>query len=149
MSSTVSHLPPIPPLSPTPTGGTSAQLMQHTRSYDLNHLHPNVNAHGQRRPTTNSSSSATASGSGTSGAASVIVLPDGTILSSAGTGSNPEGRTIAETVAHSSANSPWNVLIMHVLPVFGGGPVHTSIEELKYVDVPFVTPSVDDSHRPN
>lgn len=128
VSSTVSHLPPIPPLSPTPTGGSGpgtypASLLSGRAVYDLNNLHP----HGGplRRPPTAASSS--------SAQGSVIILPDGTVLSSAGTGSNAEGRTVAETMAHSSANSPWNVLIMHVLPVFGGGSVHTSIEELKYV----------------
>lgn len=90
-------------------------------AYDLNHLHPHTIS--SRRTNTALSSSAHTG--------SVIVLPDGTVLSSAGTGSNAEGKTVAETMAHSSANSPWNVLIVHVLPVFGGGPVHTSIEELK------------------
>jgi hypothetical protein len=67
------------------------------------------------------------------------VLPDGTVLSSAGTGSTGTGenRTVAETMAHSSAGSPWNVLLMHVLPIFGGGEVKTSIEELKYVNDDF------------
>lgn len=129
VSSTVSHLPPIPPLSPTPTGGSGpgshpASFLSTRTSYDLNHLHPHGGA--IRRPTTGPTSSSSSSTQG-----SVIVLPDGTVLSSAGTGSNAEGRTIAETMAHSSANSPWNVLIMHVLPIFGGSSVHTSIEELK------------------
>jgi hypothetical protein len=38
---------------------------------------------------------------------------------------------MAETMAHSSAGSPWNLLIMHALPVFGGAAINTSIEELK------------------
>ena len=126
VSSTVSHLPPIPPLSPTFAGSSiphQHNLGAPRAGYDLNHLHPHT-ASSRRSNTTNSSAPHTGS---------VIVLPDGTVLSSAGTGSNPEGRTVFETMALTSGNSPWNVLIVHVLPVFGGGPVHTSIEELKSV----------------
>ena len=128
VSSTVSHLPPIPPLSPTPTGNSStvsSQIFPHTRSYDLNRLHPNAST---RKPP--SLPSVPSNHTGQTGGA-VIVLPDGTVLSSAGTGSTGEGRTVAETMAHSSAGSPWNVLVLHVLPLFGGGEIKSSIEDLK------------------
>jgi hypothetical protein len=127
VSSTVSHLPPIP-LSPTPTGNSSSvssQIYPTTRGYDLTHLHPNTST---KRPPSIPSSSPSHS---TQAGGAVLVLPDGTVLSSAGTGSTGENQRVAETMAHSSANSPWNVLLMHVLPLFGGAEVKTPVEELK------------------
>jgi len=126
VSSTVSHLPPIP-LSPTPTGNSSSvssQIFPHSRTYDLNHLHPHTST--KKPPSIPPLTSAHSNQPG-----AVIVLPDGTVLSSAGTGSTGENQRVAETMAHSSANSPWNVLLMHVLPLFGGAEVKTPVEELK------------------
>ena len=43
------------------------------------------------------------------------------------------GRTLMETMAHSSPNSPWSLMTVHVLPLFAGGHLKTPIEDLKWV----------------
>ncbi|TXT08858.1 hypothetical protein VHUM_02986 [Vanrija humicola] len=35
-----------------------------------------------------------------------------------------------QTILHSSPNSPWSLLTVHVLPVFAGSPLKTAIEDL-------------------
>ena len=63
---------------------------------------------------------------------SVVVLPNGTTLS---TGTNQptksDGRHVMDAIHHSSPNSPWSLLTVHVLPLFAGGPLKTPIEDLK------------------
>lgn len=47
------------------------------------------------------------------------------------------GRTLMETMAHSSPNSPWSLMTVHVLPLFAGGHLKTPIEDLKWVHLTF------------
>lgn len=71
-----------------------------------------------------------------SGSSSMILLPDGTALPVGNGVSDAEGvggRSVTETVAHSSPNSPWSLLTIHVLPLFAGSPLKTAIEDLKWV----------------
>ncbi|ORX38306.1 HbrB-like-domain-containing protein [Kockovaella imperatae] len=109
VSSTLSHLPPLP----SPSGSTSPYQSTPTL------LNP--------RPTSprpvNSVIPILSSSSG-------IVLPDGTTLSR---DAERPGRNMADAIAHSSPSSPWSVLTVHVLPLFAGGPLKTPIEDLNHL----------------
>jgi len=142
VTSSLSQLPPLPPLSPTPTGNSSFShsQQQYPQTYQSNHLHPVPSS----KPHTISTSSSYATLPYTSrpalptptSSSSVVVLPDGTVLPTA---SNERerphevgsGRSVQETLAHSSPSSPWSILTVHVLPLFAGGPLRTPIEDLK------------------
>lgn len=140
VSSTLSHLPPLPPLSPTPTGN-SLPLSTHSAHHHTppSHLlHPPTTSNpSYPHLASNTPRPSIASQSSSSG---VVVLPDGTALpTSSGEhnrgGNEPAGpgRNVHETLLHSSASSPWSLLTVHVLPLFAGGPLKTPIEDLKYV----------------
>lgn len=63
-----------------------------------------------------------------------VMLPDGTSLSTLnaeGEMSRADGRSMKETIWHSSPNSPWSLVTIHVLPIFAGSPLKSSIEDLK------------------
>ncbi len=71
---------------------------------------------------------------------SVVVLPDGTALPSSNSSDLAKDRIadlggtvrgVRETIAHSRPDSPWSILMIHVLPIFAGSPLKSSIEELK------------------
>ena len=136
VSSTLSHLPPLPPPSPTPTGTSmhsSHSLVHHTAS--SSRLQPpnisNPSFTGLASSSPRPSLSAASSSSG------LVVLPNGTALhTSNGEHERPPletGRSVIETLAHSSPSSPWSLLTVHVLPLFAGGPLKTPIEDLKYL----------------
>ncbi len=139
VSSTLSHLPPLPPLSPTPTGNSlplsNHQIHHHPPPSSL--LHPPSKSNPSSY--TNLASSITRpSISAQSASYGVVVLPDGTALpTSNGDHGRGGGETLAagwsvhETLVHSSASSPWSLLTVHVLPLFAGGPLKTPIEDLK------------------
>jgi hypothetical protein len=174
VSSTLSQLPPIPPLSPNPTGTThtsstttsngahhhpsmtskpsfasltSHALSSHSHS-SHHHSHP---SHTHSAPLSHASPRPSLSTSGVG--SSVVVLPDGTTLSAQEGGERAEqvggGRSMAETMAHSSPSSPWSLLTIHVLPLFAGSPLKTPIEDLKYVIPPtlFPPPAKRPCHR--
>lgn len=123
VSSTLSHLPPLPPLSPSNTGQSGSSSMPPPAAL----LHPpsmsTSSSFASLAPSRPSGSSHTSS--------SVVVLPNGTTLS---TGTNQptksDGRHVMDAIHHSSPNSPWSLLTVHVLPLFAGGPLKTPIEDL-------------------
>ena len=141
VSSTLSQLPPLPPISPTPANTTLAHPNHsiHAHSPPSTYLHPtnisktssyNLPAFDAPQP---SLSGQTSSSSG------VVVLPNGTTLPTStheqprgSHESNSIGRSVHETLVHSSASSPWSVLTVHSLPLFAGGPLRTPIEDLKW-----------------
>ncbi|ORY29683.1 HbrB-like-domain-containing protein [Naematelia encephala] len=125
VSSTLSHLPPLPPLSPTPTGSS-----QHPTSHAIpssTHLQISGSlASGSHSSIPRPSSSSAPSSAG------LVVLPDGTALPTEHDRITTEGggRSVHETLVHSSPSSPWSLLTVHVLPLFAGGPLKTPIEDL-------------------
>lgn len=137
VSSTLSHLPPLPPLSPTPTGNSSSfpnrpnvPSSNRLHSPHLTHLSSFANlASSSPRPSISTQSSSSG----------LVVLPNGTALPTSREhdrgGSEPAGvgRSVHETLVHSSASSPWSLLTVHVLPLFAGEPLKTPIEDLKQV----------------
>ena len=146
VSSTLSHLPPLPPLSPTPSGATSVLSSHPSSSRDLSHPHTTSSAHLHAPTSTTSFSGGLAAtprpsfSTPPSSSSAVVVLPDGTTLStnnndhrdrSTGDGSAGIGRSVIETMAHSNPSSPWSLLTVHVLPLFAGSPLKTPIEDLK------------------
>lgn len=166
MSRTLSHLPALPPISPTPTG-TSAlphalptsrdPLSSHSVTALLAPQAPagrgSLSASSSflsPRPTFSTSSSSAAppsnpppyastnlngsgpSSSSSAGAGGSILLPDGSVLSTDMTTVRAPGlgTRVLETLVHSSANSPWSVLTVHVLPLFAGTSLKTPLEDL-------------------
>jgi hypothetical protein len=142
VSSTLSQLPPLPPLSPTPTGTSS---ISHNSGLGSGHLSsapllktPSGSAHSS----TLASVASRPSFSQPSSSSGIVVLPDGTALATSGGDHHDRhtdrgdigiglGRSIIETMAHSSPSSPWSLLTVHVLPLFAGGALKTPIEDLK------------------
>jgi len=67
---------------------------------------------------------------------SLVVLPNGaTVNSDHHDHTTGGGRSVIETMHHSSPSSPWSLLTVHALPLFAGGPLKTPIEDLKYVGI--------------
>ena len=62
-----------------------------------------------------------------------VVLPDGTPLSTLPSEDIPraDGRSMKETMAHSSPSSPWSQVTINVLPIFAGSALKLPIEDLK------------------
>lgn len=125
VTSTLSQLPPIPPLSPTPTGTNSlSSLSPSLTAPSMLHKTSYATIGGPSRPALSAATST----------AGVVVLPDGTALSRStaeGEMIRTDGRSVKETLAHSSPSSPWSLLTIHVLPIFAGSPLKSSIEDLK------------------
>ncbi|WWC63521.1 uncharacterized protein I303_106124 [Kwoniella dejecticola CBS 10117] len=118
VSSTLSHLPPLPPLSPVPISSSSGSLHPAASS---SHLHPSP------RPSLSNQSSS-----------GIVVYPDGTPLADHQNNhhhQNDLSGRIAEsmTVAHTSPSSPWSLLTVHVLPLFAGSALKTPIEDLNHL----------------
>ncbi|WWC90579.1 uncharacterized protein L201_005515 [Kwoniella dendrophila CBS 6074] len=116
VSSTLSHLPPIPPLSPAPNASSSSSLHPTTSS---THLHPSP------RPSISNQSST-----------GIVVYPDGTpITDHHDSHHHGIAGKVAEhmTMAHSSPNSPWSLLTVHVLPLFAGSALKTPLEDLNHL----------------
>jgi hypothetical protein len=140
VSSSLSQLPPLPTLSPNPTGSPSfSHSQQHHSLHKLpssTHLHPSSSS----ASSSYAISKATRPALPTPSSSSVVILPDGTALPTAPSDSQRSseraheagvGRSVQETLAHSSPSSPWSLLTVHVLPLFAGGPLKTPIEDLK------------------
>ncbi|WVW85399.1 hypothetical protein I302_107437 [Kwoniella bestiolae CBS 10118] len=116
VSSTLSHLPPLPPLSPVPISGSSSSLHPTASS---SHLHPSP------RPSISNQSSS----------GGIVVYPDGTPLTDHQHSHHDLSGRIAEsmTMAHSSPSSPWSLLTVHVLPLFAGSALKTPLEDLNHL----------------
>lgn len=128
VSSTLSQLPPIPPRSPSGVSATSTAAFSIPSTSPQKSLAP---ASLPNLPTRYISASPPSSSAG-----GVLVLPDGTTLATGDNGGRPErdpapSTSMMHAVAHSSPNSPWSLLTVHVLPVFAGSPLRTPIEDLK------------------
>ncbi|KAL1405804.1 hypothetical protein Q8F55_007481 [Vanrija albida] len=122
VSSTLSHLPPLPPLSPSGMSSTGSSLSAFSSASQPVHAAPFASALAPQRSTPSAPS-----------AGGVIVLPDGTSLPTGADGGRPERDNhpnMLQTILHSSPNSPWSLLTVHVLPVFAGSPLKTAIEDL-------------------
>lgn len=104
VSSTLSHLPPLPPLAST--------------------NHPSSHAHSLHPPS-HSSTNLVVFPDGTP-------LADHS-QSHGITGHEPLMGRVAEnmTLAHTSPSSPWSLLTVHVLPLFAGSALKTPLEDLK------------------
>ncbi|WVQ68467.1 uncharacterized protein L199_006675 [Kwoniella botswanensis] len=116
VSSTLSHLPPLPPLSPVPISGSSSSLHPTASS---SHLHPSP------RPSVSNQSSS----------GGIVVYPDGTPLTDHQHHQYDLSGRLAEsmTMAHSSPSSPWSLLTVHVLPLFAGSALKTPLEDLNHL----------------
>ncbi|KIR54713.1 hypothetical protein I315_02594 [Cryptococcus gattii Ru294] len=103
VSSTLSHLPPLPPLAST--------------------NHPSSHAHSLHPPS-HSSTNLVVFPDGTP-------LADHS-QSHGITGHEPLMGRVAEnmTLAHTSPSSPWSLLTVHVLPLFAGSALKTPLEDL-------------------
>lgn len=131
MSSTLSQLPPIPPRSPSGVSAAgSSGFSVPSVSPQKSIVFPPIpgGGHGALLPRVVAGSPPSAGG--------VLVLPDGTTLATGDAGGRPErdpapSTSMMHAVAHSSPNSPWSLLTVHVLPVFAGSPLRTPIEDLK------------------
>ncbi|ODO11090.1 hypothetical protein I350_01692 [Cryptococcus amylolentus CBS 6273] len=141
VSSTLSHLPPLPPLPHSPTPSNTSHSMRPAPS--INHIHASP------RPShSNASTSHLASNQASSG---MVVFPDGTPLSDhaqyptttsllSGTGAHGHdlgvlgmgggGKAESLAMAHTDPNGPWSLLTVHVLPLFAGSAMKTPIEDL-------------------
>ncbi|EJT50474.1 hypothetical protein A1Q1_00215 [Trichosporon asahii var. asahii CBS 2479] len=120
-------LPPIPPRSPSGVSATSTAAFSIPSTSPQKSLAP---ASLPNLPTRYISASPPSSSAG-----GVLVLPDGTTLATGDNGGRPErdpapSTSMMHAVAHSSPNSPWSLLTVHVLPVFAGSPLRTPIEDL-------------------
>ncbi|WWC71360.1 uncharacterized protein I206_105315 [Kwoniella pini CBS 10737] len=118
VSSTLSHLPPLPPVLPVPISSSSSSLHPTSSSP---HLHPSP------RPSISNQSSS-----------GIVIYPDGTPLADHHNNhhhQNDLSGRIAEsmTVAHTSPSSPWSLLTVHVLPLFAGSALKTPIEDLNHL----------------
>lgn len=135
VSSTLSQLPPLPPLSPGGMSSTGSNISGFSgpsfsgmgqahhlgtspnygaSSLSLSSMHPPI-------PRTRTSSNP---------GAGILVLPDGTKLATSGDPLSQAPTNMHQTMAHSSPNSPWSLLTVHVLPVFAGSPLKTPLEDL-------------------
>lgn len=141
VSSTLSHLPPLPPLSPTPTG--TSNLSHSTSQLASNQLSsvPLLKTPSGSSQISGLSSTSSRPSFAHPTSSGIVVLPNGTALSTntEDRHGRPErhdlsvgvGRSIIETMAHSSPSSPWSLLTVHVLPLFAGSALKTPIEDLK------------------
>lgn len=82
--------------------------------------------HAQYAPQRTRTTSNPSNGSGGSGVG-MLVLPDGTKLP---VSDGRDTNTMHQALSHSSPNSPWSLLTVHVLPVFAGSPLKTPLEDL-------------------
>ncbi|WVR09411.1 hypothetical protein IAU60_006478 [Kwoniella sp. DSM 27419] len=115
VSSTLSHLPPLPQLSPTPTASTSSHP-----------FHSNASASHLLSHATNSISPRPSISAASSG---VVVFPDGTPLSDHSHVYSHEG-LVGRVAENTSPSSPWSLLTVHVLPLFAGSALKTPLEDL-------------------
>ncbi|WRT68628.1 uncharacterized protein IL334_005606 [Kwoniella shivajii] len=129
VSSTLSHLPPLPPVSPVHASSSSTSLHPTNSS---SHLHPSP------RPSVSGSTHNHNHNHNQLQSSGIVVYPDGTPLTEHNSNyylhhhhHDPVGR-IAESMAmaHSSPNSPWSLLTVHVLPLFAGSALKTPLEDL-------------------
>lgn len=124
VSSTLSQPPPLPPHSPSSisASGSNVSSFSHASASPRTVLSPRIPMLASvPRPAIPSSSSA-----------SVLILPDGTKLTT-NSDRPPDREAMSGMMAYSSPNSPWSLITVHVLPLFAGSPLKTPIEDLKCV----------------